>query len=165
MNRLIVFVCFVLLFLSNTQAQSRLDLRNNRIENATLVEILNYAEMQNLNNLSDKSKSSELDLRLYSVGVEGACIPDTHGICSYKYYLAVAEQGVGLEQAVFFLGEVGEITKVEWLESPQTYVARLRFEVSNYSSIAFEMNTKLVRKTRSFELNVSARSLKIIAQK
>lgn len=162
---MIIFVLCILFLCSSIQAQSRLDLRNSRIENATLVEILNYAEMQNLNNLSDKSKSSELDLRLYSVGVEGACIPDTHGICSYKYYLAVAEQGVGLEKAVFFLGEVGEITKVEWLESPQTYVARLRLEVSNYSNLAFEMNTELVRKTRIFELNVSARSLKIIAKK
>ena len=165
MNRLIVFVSCILLFFNSNQAQSRLDLRNSRIENATLVEILNYAEMQNLNKLSDKSKSSELDLRLYSVGVEGSCIPDTHGICSYKYYLAVAEQGVGLTQAVFFLGEVGEITKVQWLESSQPYLARLQLEISNYSNYGFELNTELVRKTRTLELNVSTRSIKITAKK
>ena len=93
----------------------------------------------------------------------GNCAPEaeTEVTCSFKYYLAVNSGDLGVDGVVYDLGEVGEITKVQWLENSNRDFDRLRLEISNYPEFAFEYNPKLVRKIRIVELEVSLQALKI----
>ena len=93
----------------------------------------------------------------------GDCEPETETevTCSFRYFLAVSDGSLGVSGNVYDLGEVGEITDVRWLESADSNVDKLRLEISNYPTHAFEHNPKLIRKTRIVELDISLKSLKI----
>jgi hypothetical protein len=145
----------------NTYSQSQLDLKNKPIKNELLVEILNDSEMKELK--PPLPKHSNFFLRLYSIGELGTCAPEveTEVTCSFRYYLAVSDGGLGVPRTVYDLGEVGEITNVKWLENADSNVDKLRLEISNYPTHAFELNPKLKRETRIVELDVSLSSLKI----
>ena len=146
-------------------AQTRLDLKNKAIKNALLVDILNNAEMTELD--GPGSAPSHYVMRLYSIGELGDCEPatETEVTCSLRYYLSVNGSSLGVPGAVFDLGEVGEITKIERLPSPNAEDDRLRLEISNYPARAFENNPNLVKKTRVVQLDVSLKSIKIKAIK
>ena len=152
---LITFSCV------NAHSQSQLNLKNKPIQNELLIEILNDSEMKEL--APPLPKHSNFFLRLYSIGELGTCAPEveTEVTCSFKYYLAVSDGGLGVPRKVYDLGEVGEITDVKWLENSNSDVDKLRLEVSNYPTHAFELNPKLKRKSKILELEVSLDSLKI----
>lgn len=157
---------FLIAFLSvETQSQSQLDLKNKPVNNALLAEILNNSQMKELTPPSPKLPN--LFLRLYSIGVSGTCEPDTETevICSFRYYLAVNDGSLGVSGVVYDLGEIGEITEIQWLDSPDSNIDKLRIEISNYPTQAIKHNPKLVRKTRSVDLDVSLTSLKVRAIK
>jgi len=147
------------------QAQSRLDLKTRPIKNALLVKILNDGLMEELKPPSPAA--SPYFLRLYSIGELGDCAPEveTEVTCSHRYYLAVTDGSLGVPGAIYELGEVGEISKIEWLETSDLNIARLRLEISNYPKAIFEYNPKLVRKTKIVEIDVNTTSLKIKAIK
>ena len=161
MKYLALLAAFMVSLPSITHAQSRTKVQPQPVRNALLVEILNWGERQDL--MALPNAPSELDALLYSVADEGSCVPDTHAICSYRYYLAVAEAwpGVGQDAAVYALGRVGEITRAEWLEGSRPDRGRLRLEVSNYPEHAFEVNPALVRRTRAITLEVGYPPLKV----
>ena len=155
-------VLFIGFLFVETQAQSRLDLRNKLVKNELLVKTLNDSEMKELEPPSPTARANFL--RLYSMGGElGGCAPEleTEETCSIKYFLAVCSGDLGVDGVVYDLGEVGEITKVEWLQNSNRDFDRLRLEISNYPEFVFEYNPKLVRKTRTVELEVSIQTLKI----
>lgn len=145
----------------NAYSQSRLSLKNKPINNKLLVEILNDSEMKEL--APPLPKHSNFFLRLYSIGELGTCEPETETevVCSFRYYLAVSDGGLGVPRTVYDLGEVGEITDIKWLENSDSNFDNLRLEISNYPTDAFEHNPKLIKKTRVVELNVNLNSLKI----
>ncbi len=159
----ITIVLFIGFLFVETQAQSRLDLRNKLVKNELLVKILNDSEMKELEPPSPTARANFL--RLYSMEGElgDNCAPEaeTEITCSFKYYLAVNSGDLGVSGAVYDLGEVGEITKVEWLQNSNRDFDRLRLEISNYPEFVFEYNPKLVRKTRTVEIEVSLQALKI----
>ena len=95
------------------QAQSRLEIKNRPVKNALLIEILNNSTMEELKPPSPVV--SPYFLRLYSIGELGDCAPEveTEVICSRRYYLAVTDGSLGVPGAVYDLGEVGEISKIE----------------------------------------------------
>ncbi len=133
MRYLALSVLFVAFLFGGVQAQSRLDLKNESIKNDLLVEILNDSEMQELKKPSPPT--SPFFLRLYSIKELGDdCAPEveTEVACNIRYYLAVTDGSLGVPRAVYNLGEVGEITKIQWLESSNQDIARLRLEISNY---------------------------------
>ncbi len=148
------------------QAQSRLDLKSQPVENELLAEILTYGEMKEIKPVSI---GNEFFLRLYSIeGKEWAeeeeyCADgaEVEIYCSYRYFLAVGVGSLGVPGTVYDLGEVGEISKIEWLKIPENDFVRLRLEISNYPKLAFKYNPKLVRKTRIVEIDVNLSSLKI----
>lgn len=151
------------------QAQSRLDLKNKPVGNDLLVKILNLSEMKELKpprptdsnfflrlySLDDMSNDEENSLEYCTPGVE------TEVVCGYRYFLAVHDGSLGVSGAVYDLGQVGEITKIEWLASPDSKFARLLLEITNYPRHAFELNPKLEKKTKNFVLDISLNSLKI----
>lgn len=164
-------------------SQSQLDLKNKPIENELLVEILNNSQKKEL--APPLPKRSNFFLRLYSIGEFGTCAPEVEKevTCSIRYYLAVSDGSLGVPGTVYDLGEVGEITQVEWLEDSKSNVEkvnegnasdviqfvensgrridRLKLEISNYPAHAFELNPKLIRKSKIVELEISLNSLKI----
>lgn len=159
---LVITVLSNALLCVETSAQSRLELKNRSIKNALLVEILNNSTMEELKPPSPAD--SLYFLRLYSIGEYGTCAPEVEKevTCSIRYYLAISDGSLGVLGTVYDLGEVGEISKIEWLKIPDTNdFVRLRLEINNYPNLAFEYNPKLVRKTRIVEIDVNLTSLKI----
>jgi|GEM_PF-3408433 len=163
MKHLVVSALFILFLFAVVQAQSGLDLKKEIVNNELLAEILNFSEMRELKKPSPIA--SPYFLRLYSIGdfAEEKCAPgiETEVTCITRYYLAVNDGSLGVSGTVYDLGEVGEITRIQWLESPDQNIARLRLEISNYPKHAFKLNPKLTRKTRIVELLVSTDSLEI----
>lgn len=146
-------------------AQSKLDLKGTSINNDLLVEILNDSEMQELK--PEPPNHPNYFLRLYSIGELGTCAPEveTEVTCSFRYYLAVSDGGLGVKRAVYFLGEVGEIRSVKWI-SPETYgPAKIRIEVGNCPKDVLPYNTKLNFKIRFYEIDVDLNRIKIRAAK
>lgn len=160
----VLLTIMMLLSLSFTPAYADgLDgLRDKRVNNPLLVKILNSAKVLDLNNLPSSQKwGRQLSIRLFSIGIAGTCTPSTHMICSHSYYLAVSEFDEAPDQAVYDLGTVGEITRVEWLQDNRIDRARLLVVVSNYPNYAFTSNPSLVRKVSTYEVDVSVNSLMI----
>jgi hypothetical protein len=169
----LAFIFLFIIFLSfGTQAQDHLDLISKRIDNELLVKILNLSQMKELK--PPRPVDSIFFLRLYSLDdisnneddeddLSEYCTPEveTEVVCSYRYFLAVHDGSLGVSGAVYDLGKVGEITKIEWLKSPDQNFARLRLEVSNYPIHAFKLNPKLVKKTKIVEITVNMDDLKI----
>ncbi len=163
MRYLALFILFVVFLCVGVQAQSGLDLKNKTIQNDLLAEILNFSEMKELKKPSPTA--SPFFLRIYSIAEfsEENCAPEieTEVTCSIRYYLAVNDGSLGLPGVTYDLGEVGEITKIQWLENSNQDIARLRLEICNYPKHAFKLNSKLVKKTKIVELYVSTDSLEI----
>ncbi len=166
----LTFVFLFIMFLSfETQAQDRMDLSSKRIDSELLVKILNLSQMKELK--PPRPVESVFFLRLYSLDdisndeddSSEYCTPEveTEVICGYRYFLAVHDGSLGVTGAVYDLGEVGEITKIEWLKNPDRNFTRLRLEISNYPIHAFKLNPKLVKKTKIVEINVNLDELKI----
>jgi hypothetical protein len=163
MKNLALNILFIVLFFGSVQAQSNLDLKNNRISDELLTEILNFSEMKELKKPSPTT--SPYFLRLYSIHDFGEenCAPkvETEVTCVIRYYLAVTDGSLGVPGTVYDLGAVGEITKIQWLENSNQDIARLRLEICNYPNHAFKLNSRLVKKTKTVELYVTTESLEI----
>jgi hypothetical protein len=169
MKYLISGVLLIAFLSVGTQAQSRLDLKNNPIDNNLLAKILNLSEMKVLK--PPRPIDGNFFLRLYALDdisndEEDSleyCAPEveTEVVCGYRYFLAVHPGGLGDSGRVYDLGQVGEITKIEWLKKSNSDFDRLRLETVNYPAHAFKLNPKLVKKTKQFELTVKIDSLEI----
>jgi hypothetical protein len=164
MRCLFLLIALVGYFSTGVWAEELINLNAEKVKNPTLVKILNSAKLQELNALpSAKRWGRQLGIRLYSIGISGSCIPETHMICSHQYYLAVSEYDEAPEQAVYDLGTVGEIIEVQWLQDRRVDRARINIVVSNYPLHAYMRNSRLVPKTVTYALDVGVNSLKINA--
>jgi hypothetical protein len=135
------------------------DIMSEPISHEEMVEILIIGERTELNSLGPASKrDKQLLINMYGVPREGPCIPETHYVCSFVYYLAVSEFGKYPPQGAFRIGEFGEIRTVEWFprESTDPYgTARLRLEIANYPGFAFGYNADLEEERRILEIMVT----------
>ena len=169
MRYLALTLCLIAFLAVGIQAQSRLDLKNKPVENDLLVKILNLSEMKELK--TARPTDSNFFLRLYSLddisndeeNSSEYCTPEveTEVVCGYRYFLAVHTGDLGFSGAVYDLGQVGEITKIEWLKKSGSDFDRLRLEVANYPAHVFKLNPKLVKQTKKFELTVSMNSIEV----
>ena len=135
-------------------AQAPLTLKSTPLEDPVLIEVLNGAEMRELNRLPGASHSS-LALRLYSVGHSGTCVEETEWVCSYHYVLAVSEYGEAPAEAAFDLGEVGELTNISWLKSNEPFHVLLSVTVRNYPTHAVKQNPALKPQSKRYTLDIS----------
>ena len=151
-----IAVCSCSLF-----AQAKLDLKGSPIMDELLVEILNDSAVQEIK--PDPPHIQNYFLRLYSIGELGICAPEveTEVTCSFRYYLAVSDGSLGVKGAVYFLGEVGEIRRIEWLSRDFGGPAKIRVEVGNFPKHALEVNPALALHTRLYELEVDLQAIKI----
>ncbi len=167
-------VLFIIVLSAGIQAQSRLELKSERVENDLLAKILNLSEMREIKPL--RPVDSKFVLRLYSLdaisnneadpdeeGLLEHCAPeiDTEVVCSFRYFLAVHSGDLGFSGKVYDLGMVGEITKIEWQKKSSSDSDRLRVEVTNYPADVLRFNPKLVKRTKKFELIIKFDSLEI----
>lgn len=150
---IIASICFLVCpYLSF--ANDELELKPSEINHELLVDILNNSERQVPDIPSDHQWPSSKNhvmtpfiVKLYSIPMQGDCIPETHMICSHKYYLAIGDYGEEPLQAVFYLGNFGEITKFKWVTTP-IRTALIDIEIQNYPTYAFERNQELKKKTQ-----------------
>jgi len=96
---------------------------------------------------------------------EGNCLPDTHVFCSHHDYLAVSSFEEGLGEAVYDLGEVGEISNIQWLKANKPLAARLRLTVTNYPVDYFKTTKTLIRRQKNYELDISIDKLSVMPVK
>jgi hypothetical protein len=169
MKFLVSGVLFIAFLSVGVHAQARLDLKNEPVENDLLAKILNLSRMKELT--APRPTDGNFFLRLYALddisnNEEDSleyCTPEveTEVVCGYRYFLAVHDGGLGYSGRVYDLGQVGEITKIEWLKKSSSDFDRLRLETVNYPAHAFKLNPKLVRKTKKYELTVKIDALEV----
>jgi len=163
MRYLTLSILLITFLFGEASGQSGLELKNKTVENELLAEILNFSEMKELK--KPAPTASPYFLRLYSISGFGEkkCAPanETEVTCSTRYYLALNDGSLGFLGKIYDLGEVGEITKIQWLENSNPDVARLRVEICNYPKHVFRLNPKLIKKTKIVELFLSTNSLEI----
>ncbi len=133
---------------------------NKRIRDEKIVFILNNAEMSDLNKLNPEIEKTIL-LKLYKIPYSGSCVPETHMTCGYEYYLAVSEYDEMPQQAVYYLGKVGEISEIEWLKQDENDKALIKFVVCSYPQLALERNRQLPKKEKTSTLEVGVNAIKI----
>src|SRR5262245_38300720 len=145
---------------NRTITTERVTLKNTRLTAPRLVEILNHGIVQELNKLTGGERQ-ELTLRLWQIPKEGDCMPDTHYVCSYHYYLAAAPHEEGFEGAVYDLGELGEISDIQWQQSDVSDTVQLSMRVTNYPREYLRDNKKLVIREKRYLLFVTTEKLTI----
>jgi len=138
---------------TQTTSGANISITGLRLNAPRLVEILNYGYVKELNSDPPKPRQ-ELRLRLYAVPKEGDCVPDTHVVCSRHYYLAVSAFEEGMGEAVYDLGEVGEIDDIHWLQSDEPLTARLKLRASNYPVEYLKTTKNLVKRQKNYELEI-----------
>lgn len=125
-----------------------------KVSDQLIVRILNNSEVADLNKL-DKNSSDNLALKLYRVPVSGDCVAETHTICAYDYYLAVSEYDEQPRQSVFYLGAVGEISKINWHKNDKVDQATLSIRVTNYPIAVFKQNPDLNIVSKDYLLHIN----------
>lgn len=134
--------------------------RAERIADSLLVRILNDGAELDIDGLSEEDVPP-LTPRLYAVPAEGDCVPETHLVCGFRYFLAVSGDGESPEQAVFSLGLLGEITFTRFLPSAGDEPPRLRLTIQNHPSFVFERNPNLPRRQAVYLVTLDLRQLRI----
>ncbi len=149
------------------QVGDQVSIKSDAVVNSQFVEVLNYGFRYDLNQDDLPLAFRELGLRLYAVPKEGNCLLDGHYVCSHHYYLAVTSFQLGIDAAVYDLGEVGEISDIEWLMPNQPLTARLRIRVTSLPRDYFEpkyfgfLSDHLPRRERIYELEVGLNRLTV----
>ncbi|WP_420126388.1 hypothetical protein [Longimicrobium sp.] len=152
-----ILLVLLLAAMSPAAAAAQTKLSATPLADSMLVLLLNDGQEVAISNLTD---SPYLIPRLYSISHEGGCVEDTHMVCTHRYFLAVAEEGVAGDQAVFDLGEVGEITRARVL-ADRGRNPRLRVVVLNYPPDIFQYQRDLVRQERVYLIHLALDSLRI----
>ena len=136
----------------------RMEISTTLVTDSLLVWILNSASIVPIDSAD---ASGYLYPRLYGISIEGSCVEDTHMVCSHRYFLAVGEYDLMPRQAVFDLGEVGEIVRARVMVDRGPMHPQLKLTVQNYPAHAFQYNPGLVRETRAYSVELDLEKLRI----
>ncbi len=132
-------------------------LRNQQIENSRLTEVLALSSVRQI-------KAKHHIIKLYSIPQQGSCVPETHWICDYHYYLAVSTFDEYPEIAVVDLGIVGEIIKFELVET-KGFTEIFQVYNMDFSLSAIKANPKLSTKIKKYNISILENNITIIPQK
>jgi len=150
----ILFALITCIISLQTMANGKQTIEPKPMVNSLLVRLLTLSESETIYGLP-KFKTN-FGAKLYSIGKEGNCVPETHFICSYEYYLALYEYGDPGELAVFYLGEVGKIEGLQTIRGEKSDSVVFNFKVFDYPEYIKE------RKYLEMELNVSLDNSKFV---
>lgn len=147
---------------AQADSAGRMELGTQPVADTLLVWILNSAAEVPIDN---EEASVYLVPRLYAVAIEGHCVPDTHVVCTHRYFLAIGDRGdLAPRQAVFDLGEVGKIIRARVMIDRGPEHPQLKLTVQNYPDHAFQYNPRLVRQTRVYSVELDVQALKIASE-
>lgn len=146
----------------NASAQGNTTLRSTRLSELA-GQLLGLGEARRLTPPSDTVPGSVI---LYQLPNEGYCVPATHYVCSIQYAVLLVGVGEAPPTALYYLGEVGEITSVKWLASPleaqgHELAATLEVCVASFPAGALEANPELSMSFAGYRLLVSFEDLRI----
>ena len=126
------------------------DVELSKLEDARLARILALSVVSEV----DRPESASHFLRLFAVGVEGDCVPETHWVCSFDYYLAISTFDSWPETAVYSLGRLGEISRVEFREANAGYQDTIRIFTTNYPAAVLKRVPSLKRTEGSYDFDI-----------
>jgi hypothetical protein len=131
-----------------------------------MIKILALSNMIDLSKM-DEDIDKDLLLRVYEVPVleENDCFPESHGVCTYDYYISVSQYDEDPEYNVFKIGTLGQITKFKWKKTDQPDTAKIEILTTKYSLDAQKYNHKLPNIENRFLLTVNVNGLKAVAEK
>ncbi len=130
----------------------------NQLNDKTLIKILNSPDYEILN-LKDKKIEKNVNVILYRVPVHGDCIPETHSVCSFEYYLAISEYDEQPAQAVYSLGTNGEIINIAWQGGAPANQGVLIWTIMKYPMEVIKKNKSLKQELAKYKVLVSVTSL------
>ena len=131
-----------------------------KLEDSRLARILAEAVIQEI----ERPEKASHYLRLYGVGVEGDCVPETHWVCEFDYYLAVSTFGSWPKISVYSLGRIGEIVLVEYKQTNPGYQDTIRLTWANYPATVLKRVRTLQAVRRTTEFNIIEAVVSLVVQ-
>ena len=128
-----------------------------KIEDPLLVNLLMFGEVEDLNKISNGIEKN-LWVKLYKVPNRTAndCFPESHGICTYDYYLATSQLDDSPIFNAYSLGTYGELLEPQWQKAnSEEEKAIINFKVNQYSQLALQYNKKLKNKESIYQLEAT----------
>ena len=125
-----------------------------KIEAPLLVNLLVFGEVEDLNKISNGVEKN-LWVKLYKVPnrADNNCFPESHGICTYDYYLATSQLDDSPIFNAYSLGTYGELLEPQWQKANTgEEKAIINFKVNQYSQLALQYNKKLKNKESIYQL-------------
>ena len=162
MHRVLIGACLVLATRTQLSGQTGVTLQAKPVRDSLLVSVLNSAELVNLDSIRPEG-DVQLSIKLYRMGRSGSCVPHTHWVCSYRYVLAVSEFDELPSQAVYDLGELGEIRTIRWPSSTGLDQAVWEVYVLNYPADAAKQNPRLELRVKRYRLDITVPRIAVTA--
>ena len=155
MGKLISLVSTLLLIASCANAQVH------KLNTQEMVKILALSNVIELNKL-DSSFEKSLVLRVFEVPVleDNDCFPESHGVCTYDYYLSVSQIDEYPEYNVFKIGTFGQIVDFHWKETSELDTAEIEIVTTQYSLAAQKYNDKLSKSKSRKLLQINVKEIK-----
>ncbi len=127
-----------------------------------MAELLIFSELNDLNKLQSNIEKN-LWVKVYKLPDTeiNTCFPESHGICSYKYYLATSQLDDSPIINAYYLGSLGEIIEYKWNQTNSIDKAIINIRVNKYSKEALNYNKSLVNVTINYQIIATPNDLVI----
>ena len=134
----------------------------NKINNHEIAELLVFGELQDLNMLQLKKKK-KLWIKIYKTPntEDNKCFPESHGICSYKYYIATSQLDDSPIINAYYIGVLGEIIDFKWVYVETIDKAVINIITNKYSKEALNYNKSLENKITNYQIIATPNNLSI----
>ena len=131
-----------------------------KIKDPVLTELLIFGESKDLNKLQPNTEKN-LWVKIYKLPntEPNKCFPESHGICSYKYYLATSQLDDSPKINAYYLGSLGEVIGYEWKKAKSIDEAIINIKVNKYSKEALSYNKSLVNDIVNYKIIATPNNL------
>lgn len=108
-------------------------------------------------NLIKTNFEKDLILRVFEMPVteQNDCFPESHGVCSYDYYLSVSQHDEYPDFNVFKIGRFGQIISYQWIREDKPDYVEIEILTCKYSSAALKYNKKLKNEEKRLRLKIN----------
>ena len=150
------------ILLLSISCSSNSDILVKKIKDPTLAELLIYSNLKDLNKLQPNIEKN-LWVKVYKLpNTEfNKCFPESHGICSYKYYIATSQLDDSPIINAYYLGSLGEVIDYKWNKSKTIDKAVINIKASKYSKEALNYNKSLVNVIVNYKIIATPNNLTI----
>ena len=127
-----------------------------------LAELLIFSELKDLNKLQPNIEKN-LWVKVYKLPNKETnnCFPESHGVCSYKYYLATSQLDDSPIINAYYLGALGEIIEYKWRKTNTIDEAVISIKTNKYSKEALNYNKSLVNIIINYQIIATPNNLVI----